>query len=59
MHCTCIHSTGKQELRFSSMTEFHAWKEREEEVTYTSYVKDTQGYQPKLMEGRIKMHSYM
>ena len=52
-------STGKQELKFSSMTEFHAWKEREEDITYTSYVKDTQGYQPKLTEGRIKMHSYM
>lgn len=43
---------GKQELTFSSMNEFTSWREREEEITYTTYVRDTQTYQPKLCEGR-------
>jgi hypothetical protein len=37
---------GKKILEFSSMTEFNSWKEREEDATYTTYVKNQQAYKP-------------
>ena len=43
------------------MAEFNSWREREEEITYTTYVRDTQRYQPKLSEGiiLITMHQVL
>ena len=38
--------TGKKSLEFSCMTEFQSWKEREEDATYTTYVKNQQTYHP-------------
>lgn len=38
--------TGSRELRFSSFTEFLEWKEKEEENTYTTYVKGDRTYHP-------------
>ena len=32
------------------MEAFQTWKEREEESTYSMYVKDQRSYQPKAME---------
>ena len=46
---------GKTEMSFESMEVFHTWKEREEENTYSMYVKGQRAYQPKAMEGN--MHS--
>ena len=42
---------GTKKLRFSSNVEFLSWKEREEEVTYTTYVKSHQMYHPVHPEG--------
>ena len=39
---------GKREFTFPSMVEFLAWKEKEEEISNTSYVKTQQMYHPKL-----------
>ena len=33
------------------METFLTWKEREEEITYTSYVKDQSSYNPKGVDG--------
>ena len=33
-------------LRFTTLEEFQAWKEREEEASYTTYVKGQQTYHP-------------
>ena len=41
-------SAGKKEFTFPSMIEFLAWKEKEEEISNTSYVKTQQTYHPKL-----------
>ena len=35
-----------KELSFVSMNDFQSWKEREEEATYTTYVKSQQTYHP-------------
>ena len=39
---------GKRKFTFPSMVEFQAWKENEEEISNTSYVKTQQAYHPKL-----------
>ena len=33
---------GKKEFNFSTMAEFMAWKDREEEATNTSYIRTQQ-----------------
>ena len=43
-----MYDTGKKFLEFPSMTEFMSWKEREEDATYTAYVKSQQTYNPQL-----------
>jgi len=35
-----------KELSFASMNDFQSWKEREEEITYATYVKSQQTYHP-------------
>ena len=37
--------TGSKTLKFSTLAEFHLWREREE-ATYTTYVKGQQTYHP-------------
>jgi len=37
---------GKKEFNFSTMAEFVAWKNEEENSTRTSYVKTQQTYHP-------------
>ena len=37
--------TGSKTLKFSTLAEFHLWREREE-ATYTMYVKGQQTYHP-------------
>ena len=46
---------GKTEMSFESMEAFHTWKEREEESTYSMYVRDQRPYQPKAMEGDVHL----
>ena len=48
-HCTSVFITftGSKtlSLKFSTLAEFHLWREREE-ATYTTYVKGQQTYHP-------------
>ena len=44
---------GKTVVSFESMEAFYTWKEREEEITYSMYVKDQRSYQPKAMKGDV------
>ena len=58
--CNHIHvkphgTIGKTEMSFESMEAFHTWKEREEESTYSMYVRDQRPYQPKAMEGDVHL----
>ena len=55
-HKTIINKTGKQELNFASMGAFQSWKEREEENTYSMYVKDQRSYQPKSMKDTYNVY---
>ena len=52
-------SPGKKHVNFNSMTEFNQWKEREEEITYTTYIWRDRTYQPssggKIRQGVIKL----
>lgn len=38
--------SGLKELSFVSMNDFQSWKEREEEATYSTYVKGQKTYHP-------------
>ena len=42
----CSHA-GCKDLSFCTMAEFKSWKEREEEATYSTYVKGNQTYHPR------------
>lgn len=42
----CFPSKGLNNLTFSSLREFLYWKEREEEATYSMYIKSQQTYYP-------------
>ena len=48
-----VNHAGKRELNFDSMEAFQGWKEREEENTYSMYVKDQRPYQPSCIEGKV------
>jgi hypothetical protein len=49
MNCTT--SIGTKTIKLNSFVEFEAWKEKEEEATYTTYVKNqTESYFPKSMK---------
>ena len=39
------------------MTEFQQWKEREEEITYTTYVRRDRTYHPQNAGNRIIIHN--
>ena len=45
-HAKFLCTVGKKEFNFSTMAEFMAWKDREEEATNTSYVRKQQTYHP-------------
>ena len=47
-------SVGKRKFTFSTMAEFMAWKDKEEESTNTSYVRTQQTYHP-ASEGIVMM----
>lgn len=45
--CHVRTSSGAKTLTLNSIIEFEAWKEKEEEATYTTYVKSQKSYVPK------------
>jgi hypothetical protein len=48
-----LNHLGTEHLEFSSLALFEAWKEREEEITYSTYVKGQRSYFPSEKTGSI------
>ena len=44
---------GAKTITLNSFIEFEAWKEKEEEATYTAYVKGQKSYIPKSTKAGI------
>ena len=55
----CINCVGTKLFNFHSMKEFLTWKGREEELTYTTYIKDQSPYHPKGYDGIVITRSVM
>ena len=45
-----INIIGTKTVKLNSFVEFEAWKEKEEEATYTAYVKNQKSYFPTSMK---------
>ena len=55
----CVSLVGKKEFNFTTMAEFMAWKDKEEEATNTSYVRTQQNYHPVSELRYHLMHKYI
>ena len=56
---TAIYIIGKRQLRFNNDTEFKKWKEREEEATYTTYVRRDRIYRPQASGKILTLHDIL